>query len=175
MIKIKPLLPVFFCALMSCSKSDSPSPATTNSSSNTTNPSISATVVKDQAISNSYIFGGSTYYTTAAAEETLTINGSYIYSLAAEDASANGVQFWFNQKPSVGTYSVVYATATIPSGSSVVGVTMNGLDYLSSGGGTVNVSINGSGNYVVTANNIGLINSVNTSQTQIVSASVTIP
>ena len=151
---------------LACSKKTDPTPAAA---------STTPTLVKGQAVANSYSLGGATYYASYGAEETATLGNNNDYVLVVVDGSGNSLQFWFPQKPSSGVYSASSdQTTAISSNGTLVGVTSNGVNYASMGIGTVSVS-NSNGNYYVTASNIPLQNLANTSQTTSVSASLIIP
>jgi len=163
------VLPVLFIALMACTKTNAPAPTTTSSSS-------TPTVVVDQQIGNSYTFAGTTYTTTIGGEETLTPSGgSFIYALVVEDASEDGIQFWFSAKPSVGTYPVTAFSTTVPYGTAAVYVNANGVSFGSVGQGSITISIV-SGYYVVSINNVPLQNiTTSSAPMQTLSAAVTVP
>jgi len=173
---VKLIFPALFIVFMACSKPSTPTPATTTTNNNTSTTSPKATVVVSQQINNTYTITGNNSYPTIAGEETLILNGNNIYVLLVDDPSQNSLQFWFAQKPTAGVYSVAYSSTSVPTGQCIVGLTLNGVDYASLGVGSVSVSINSSGNYVVTANSIPLQNiTANSTIGQSISGTVTIP
>ena len=153
--------------LGACSKKSEPAPAPSNPPA--------GTIVKNQQVYNSFTLGGTTYNTTVGLEMTQMLGSSDDYVLAIGDSYGNTLQFWFPQKPSAGTYAASSdQTTAIASNGTLVGVTVNGVDYASVGTGNVTISTN-SGGYYITLNNVPVQNLSNTSQATTVSASVSIP
>ena len=125
-------------------------------------PVTSAQLVIQENIANTFtLINGpsSTYNTSIAAEEILKANGHSYYVLLIKDNSSTVYsEFWFNTKPSPGTYDVedilVSYTNGVTPGKVAIGLASGAAQYFSDGVGSVTVSNSGSHINITTADNI---------------------
>jgi hypothetical protein len=168
---------LFICAaffLLGCQKNN-PAPTSTTPT---------ATVVVAQNINNSYTissttYGNTTYNTTTGTEETQTNNGISFYILTiADNHNTLDCQFWFNSKPSPGTYYISNFKSSYSYGVSAGCVAITALSpntqYLSQSSGSIVVSASGN-NFIVTATNIPAANISNSSDIRNLTTTATIP